>query len=40
MGRSAVSLLLERIASPELELRRVMLPLELVERQTSGTVRD
>lgn len=38
MGRTAVKLLLERIGSPELESRRVMLPLKLVERQTSGPV--
>lgn len=36
MGRTAVKLLLERIGDPGLETRRVMLPLELVERQTSG----
>lgn len=36
MGETAVNLLLEKMGSPELESRRVMLPLKLVERQTSG----
>ncbi len=36
MGGMAVRLLLERLARPDLEPRRVMLPLQLIPRQSSG----
>ena len=38
MGGVAVRLLLERAVEPDLEPRRIMLPLELVARQSSGPV--
>ncbi len=36
MGRAAVRLLLERIADPHLEPRRIVFPVELITRQTAG----
>lgn len=40
MGGVAVRLLLERAEKPDLEPRRVMLPLDLVVRQSSGPVQE
>ncbi len=40
MGGLAVKLLMERAEQPALEPRRVMLPLELIARQSSGVARE